>query len=332
MTFLCNMIQNLIQASKKSAEYEPYYEVLEYIQLDGTQYFNLGFKSELGTGYEIGVQFDDLGSSGCGVCGSRDNSSASENNIGTFVGSSTSVVSDYNNSSYTGSRYTIAKTDLSTSNWYDVYNYKTGRGIRLNGAEVGTPNTTTASTAFTTVNDFYLGGYNGFNLTPFKGKIKYFKSVNPAMDIIPVLDSQMRPCLYDRINKTFHYHTNSSGTTTPAYKRWNKFDVDYIENPSTAYIALPDIKPSKTMGMNIEYAYTATDTGSAGVIGTYNANTQGSARQDCLFVTTSVGTTQTANNNPIMLISCGSSIGSTNTTGQLFPPEADKWYNAKINW
>lgn len=234
--YLMNQIQNLIQISKESAEVEPYYEVLEYIQFDGTQYYNLGFKSQLGTGYEIGVQFDDLGSAGCGVCGSRDNSSASENNIGTFVGSSTSVVSDYNNSSYTGSRYTVPKTDLNTSNWYDVYNYQTKRGIRLNGAEVGTPNTTTATTAFTTVNDFYLGGYNGFNLTPFKGKIRYFKSVSPTLDLIPVLDSQMRPCFYDKISKQFYYHTNSTGSTTPTYKRWNKFDVDFIESTGTQYI------------------------------------------------------------------------------------------------
>ena len=236
MSYLQHQIAQLIQCSKAQEGQEPYYEVLEYIQFDGTQYYNLGFKSQLGTGYEMGVQFDDLGSAGCGVCGSRDNSSASENNIGTFVGSSTSVVSDYNNSSYTGSRYTVPKTDLSTSNWYDVYNYQTKRGIRLNGAEVGTPNTTTATTAFTTVNDFYLGGYNGFNLTPFKGKIRYFKSVSPALDLIPVLDSQLRPCFYDKISKTFIYHTNSTGTTTPAYKRWNKFDVDYIESSGTQYI------------------------------------------------------------------------------------------------
>ena len=81
-----------------------------------------------------------------------------------------------------------------------------------------------------------MGGYNGFNLTPFKGKIKYFKSVNPELDIIPVLDSQMRPCFYDRISKQFYYHTNSTGSTTPAYKRWNKFDVDYIESSGTQYI------------------------------------------------------------------------------------------------
>ena len=271
MTFLMNIIQNLIQASKEEPSYTPKFEVLEYIQLDGTQYFNLGFKSELGTGYEMGVQFDDLGSSGCGVCGSRDNSSASENNIGTFVGSSTSVVSDYNNSSYTGSRYTIAKTDLSTSNWYDIYNYRTGRGIRLNGAEVGTPNTTTATTTFTTVNDFYLGGYNGFNLTPFKGKIKYFKSVNPAMDIIPVLDSQMRPCFYDRISKQFYYHTNSSGTTTPAYKRWNKFDVDYIESSGTQYIDTGYI-PTNNSVYKFKAECTEDASGKRTVFGSQNSN------------------------------------------------------------
>lgn len=333
MTYLMNQIAQLIQLSKKSAESEPVYEVLEYLELDGTQYFNLGFKSELGIGYQIGVQFNDLGSTGCGICGSRDNSSASENNIGSFVGSSTSVVSDYNNSSYTGSRYTVAKADLSTSNWYDMYNFQTKRGIKLNGAEVGTPNTTTATTAFTTQNDFYLGGYNGFNLAPFKGKIRYFKCHNPEMDIIPVLDSQMRPCFYDRISKKFYYHQNSTGSTVPTYKRWNKFDVDYIENTSTAYIPFADITPTTTMGMNIEYAYTTLSTTEpAGVIGTYNGDTQ---RKDTFFVSTSSGYTLKASNSScgVMVFHRGGNVGtSSNTSANYVEPEQDVWYNATVNW
>ena len=331
--YLKTQIQNLIQCSKAQEGQEPYYEVLEYIQFDGTQYYNLGFKSQLGTGYEMGIQFDDLGSAGCGVCGSRDNSSASENNIGSFVGSSTSVVSDYNNSSYTGSRYTVPKTDLSTSNWYDVYNYQTRRGIKLNGAEVGTPNTTTATTAFTTVNDFYLGGYNGFNLAPFKGKIRYFKSVSPALDLIPVLDSQLRPCFYDKISKTFYYHTNSTGSTTPAYKRWNKFDVDYIENTGTAYIPFADITPSATMGMNIEYAYTTLSSAEpAGVIGTYNGDTQ---RKDTFFVSTSSGYTQKATNSScgVMVFHRGGNVGTSTATHPTYiEPDKDVWYTATVNW
>ena len=225
-----NMIQNLIAVSKEEASYTPYYEVLEYIQLDGTQYFNLGFKSTLDTSYAIGVQFDDLTASiGYGICGSRDNNSASENNIGSFSGATSSIVVDFNNGNYSGYRYSVLKTNLSTSNWYDIWNNKTSRGMKLNGTDVGTPNTTTCTSTFSTVNDFYLGGYNGFTLTPMKGKIKYFKCHNPELDMIPVLDSQMRPCFYDKISKQFYYHTNSTGTTTPAYKRWNKFDVDYIE-------------------------------------------------------------------------------------------------------
>lgn len=330
---MLNNIHDLLLVSKEEEGKDLYHEVLEYIELDGTQYFDLGFKSDLGTGYEIGVQFNDLGASGCGVCGSRDNSSASENNIGMFVGSSTSVVQDYNNSSYTGSRYTVPKADLNTTDWYDAYNYRTSRGIRKNGVEVGTPNTTTATTAFTMQNNFYLGGYNGFNLTPFKGKIRYFKCVSPEMDIIPVLDSQMRPCFYDRISKKFYYHSNSTGSTVPTYKRWNKFDVDYIENPSTAYIPFADITPTTTMGMNIEYAYTTLSTTEpAGVIGTYNGDTQ---RKDTFFVSTSSGYTQKASGSTcgVMVFHRGGNIGtSTATQPTYLEPEKDVWYNATVNW
>ena len=337
MTFLMNMIQNLIQASKKSEQTEPYYEVLDYIQLDGTQIFNLGFKSTLDTSYEIGVQFDDLTASiGYGICGSRDNNSASQNNVGTFLGTSTSLVVDFTNSDYSTCRYTAAKTNLSTSNWYDIYNNKTSRGMKLNGANVGTPNTTACTDTFTTTNDFYLGGYNGFTTSAFvngfKGKIKYFKCNNPEMDMIPVLDSQMRPCFYDRISKQFYYHTNLTGTTTPKYQRWNKFDVDYIENTGTAYIPLTDLIPTNTMGMNIEYAYTVLGTSRpAGVIGTYNGDTQ---RKDTFFVSTSSGYTQVASgSNGVMVFHRGGNVGTSSATSTTYvEPEKDVWYTATVNW
>ena len=93
-------------------------------------------------------------------------------------------------------------------------------------------------------------------------------------DYVPKLDIQLRPCLYDKVSKTFLYAKSSSGGTTTydlSFKRWNKYDVDYIENTGTAYIPFADITPTTTMGMNIEYAYTVLSSSEpAGVIGTYS--------------------------------------------------------------
>ena len=335
MTFLMNMIQNLIQASKQQEEYTPYMEVLQKITLTGKQYFNIGIQTSDNLTFECGFKLTSASNVSNGIFGGR-------HNTGRTQGSST-IWTGYEVRRVGSSTYTqiINRTrvgqvttsqDIAINTFYDMVFLPTS--LQLNNTSI----TLTQGTSIEQPMDIYLGAINndGTATVPMQGDLTYFKIFDNGVlvsDCVPALNAQLEPCMYDRVRKILIKYSNISGETeAPSYTRWNKFDVDYIENTGTAYIPLPDIKPSKTIGMNIEYAYTATDTGSAGVIGTYHANTTASARQDCLFVTTSVGNTTTSNTNPIMVINCGSSIGSVNTTGQNFPPEANKWYNAKINW
>ena len=252
MTFLCNMIQNLIQASKQQESWEPYHEPLEYIQFSGAEYFDTGVLGNLNTKIEAGIALASTSTDWLYVFGARGNSStvsASTNNIdcvygGISTGSATSagLVCDFSNSNYATYRLNVEKANLAIDTFYDIVINKDKRQILQDGTSKGS-NTNVCSDTFNSVNTITIGKVNATNLQNygyFNGKLKYFKIDN--MDLIPVLDSQMRPCLYDRVSKTFLYAKKISdgtdATSTLTYKRWNKFDVDYIESSGTQYIQL----------------------------------------------------------------------------------------------
>lgn len=347
---MLNNIHDLLLASMKQSEEEPYHEVLESITLSGVEYFDLGYKV---SDFEIGdtIRFE-------GIIKGTD--------AETIVSSGSQLMYSLGNDggqwlgkAQNGTKYAFGSSNQSTINFNvevlaDITISLSGNASKPTFTITGsvTSNTDTSTipqrSATPTYYDFHLLFGAGTRATGEKAyggdyTIKCGKIyVNGTMtkDFIPVLDSQMRPCLYDRIGKTFTYakkiSDDTDATSTLTYKRWNKYDVDYIENTGTSYIAFSDITPSKTMGMNIEYAYTTLSSAEpAGVIGTYNGDTQ---RKDMFFVSTSSGYTEKASSPSsascgVMVFHRGGNVGTSSTSSASYiEPEKDLWYTATVNW
>ena len=338
MTFLCNMIQNLIQASKKSAEYEPYYEVLQSIILNGTQYFPSGIYTKDGLTFSGVFSVSSSSTASSVIFGGRQQT----------VYSSPIAFSGYElRRIFSDGKVQVINGTQSPQSFNVNFAFDTEYQFSMGGTKLTLNNTDftiTQGTSIASANsrEIYIGACNadGSATVGLNGSIGCMKIGDNGVlvvDYIPVLDSQMRPCLYDRVSKTFIYAKKISdgtdATSTLTYQRWNKFDVDYIENTGTAYIPFADITPSATMGMNIEYAYTVLSSSEpAGVIGTYNGDTQ---RKDTFFVSTSSGYTLKASNSTcgVMVFHRGGNVGtSSSSSASYIEPEKDVWYTATVNW
>ena len=243
--YLKTQIENLLRlAQAKSAE-EPYYETLEYISLDGTQYFDTGILGNLNTKIEAGLSVTNISSNGQ-LFGAR-NIDANKSNIGCiFLAASgsetTHITLDFNNSSY--ATYRMSSSAVTVNTYYDIIVSKKERTVYLDGVSKGS-NTQLCSDTFASQNTITIGKVNGATGLTYgscPSTWKYFKiydGSNLPMDLIPALDNKMRPCLYNRTTKTFLYAKKiSDGTETYdlGFKRWNKYDVDYIQSSGTQYI------------------------------------------------------------------------------------------------
>ena len=250
MTYLQNQIENLIRIAQEEESYEPYYEVLEKITLSGAEYFDLGYKVsdfEIGDtirfeGIVKGTEASTIGSSGSKLMYAIGNDGGqwlgkAQNGTKYAFGSSNQGTIDFNVEVL--ANITIALSGSASRPTFTISGSVT--------SDTAT-STITQRSATPTYYDFHLLFGAGTKST---GEIAYggdytFKvgkiyiNGTKTKDYIPVLDSQMRPCLYDRISKTFVYAKKISdgtdATSTLVFKRWNKYDVDYIESSGTQYI------------------------------------------------------------------------------------------------
>ena len=344
MSYLSTMIQNLLRLAQSEDTSEPYYEVLQYIQLDGTQYFNTGFvATDITDNIVFNGRFEGITTSSATQIFCAVNSSGG----GWFGIPKSTALYGLGNTSSSEKTNVAYNTD---SLFYCKIERKNAGGTSWSATldvdgSTATRSFSSGSQAQNTFSVLIGASCNSSSTDINFGsqvKIKCLKlHIDDVFvrDYIPVLDNQMRPCLYDKLTKTFLYAKKiSDGTTTYdlGFKRWNKFDVDYIENTGTAYIPFASITPSTTMGMNIEYAYTTLSSSEpAGVIGTYNGDTQ---RKDTFFVSTSSGYTQKASSPSsascgVMVFHRGGNVGtSSSTSASYVEPEKDVWYSATVNW
>lgn len=240
MSYLQTQIENLLRIAQSKAFTEPYHETLEYIKLDGTQYFNPDLPTNADYTIEARFKLTDTSSSSS-VFGGRNSSSNPMNGNQLhyiYTNGKTQYISGYSTSE-------LAVADAITLNDVcEVVCDKTGFSIAKNG---GTP--TKYSRAFSTLQyttDLMIGATytkTGNSIQwGFRGEYYMFKvRLNGELirDYVPALDSKMRPCLYDKVTKTFLYAKKISGGTETydlGFKRWNKYDVDYIQSSGTEYI------------------------------------------------------------------------------------------------
>ena len=245
---MLNNINDLLLVA--SNQEEPYYEVLEYISLDGTQYFDTGYYGSNATDIRAGMRFASLDSN-MGLFGARDGG-ANVNNIACIFAKSNippMLAVDFNNSNYSNYRASAYTANSSTvlleaNKWYDITCNRKNRSILDNNTVVGTESSTVNNDTFSPTHTLHIGLAKGVVITGqtyngFIGDIRYFKDLGEGVDYIPVLDDKMRPCLYDRISKTFLYAKNISDdeiTYNLGFKRWNKYEVDYIASDGNQYI------------------------------------------------------------------------------------------------
>lgn len=282
---LNNINDLLLVAGKQESGYEPYHETLEYIKLDGTQYFNPDLLTNADYTIEARFKLTDTSSSSS-VFGGR-NSSANPMN-----GNQLHYIYTNGKTQYIGG---LSNPELAVENAItlndvcEVVCDKTGFSIAKNG---GTP--TKYSKAFSTLQyttDLMLCAT--YTKTGdaiqwgFRGEVYTFKvRLNGELirDYVPALDSKMQPCLYDKVSKTFLYAKKLSGGATAydlGFKRWNKFDVDYIENTgegsatatATQYINTGVIPKGTIISGKIKYSYLGTPVTEAILGGTTADNT-----------------------------------------------------------
>lgn len=282
---LNNINDLLLVAGQQEGGYEPYHETLEKITLTGAEYFDLGYKvSDFEMGDTIrfegiikGTEASSIPSSGSQLVFSLGNDG------GQWLGKAQN-----------GTKYAFGSSNVSTINFNeevlaDVTITLSGSASRPTFTITGSvtsgteTSTITQRSATPTYYDFPLLFGAGTKSTGEKSyggdyTIKCGKIyINGTMtkDYVPALDSQMRPCLYDKISKTFTYAKKiSDGTTTYdlGFKRWNKYNVDYIQSSGTQYINT-GYKPTKNTsfdlyGIDMDYASGTTRFGSR--TGTYS--------------------------------------------------------------
>lgn len=178
-----------------------------------------------------------------------------------------------------------------------------------------------STTTFTSTRTMYLFWGNGTSRLKSISRIydfKIYENGNIVMNLIPCLDTNGVPCMYDTISRTALYN---QGTDQFFYKikveiPENYTPCNYLESTGTQYIDT-GYYATNTSGINIDYAYSAS--GNAGLCGIFQSQ---QPRTDTLFISTLSGQTSTI----MYLISQGGEL-----TNNVVPTIGTK-YNAKINY
>lgn len=245
MSIMTNKLMQMYWAQQQNAQ--PYAEVLEYIHLDGTQYYDIGLMTTNEYTFECRFTVDSDATASCSIYGGRDNNSAqSQNGVQLhwiYNDGRLQYINGYGAQQY--QTVTVPGVDITYEN--------NSSGYIINGTQYNTA----TFTAIQNPKAIYLGitNTNGTLQFPLKGLIRYFKvKQNGTLirDYVPVLDKDFQPCLYDRVKKKLLYHTNISGSIAPTYKRWNKYTVDYLESSGTQYIDTGVIINDHTMLARIQ--------------------------------------------------------------------------------
>lgn len=184
---------------------KPYYCEVEYLESTGTQYIDTGIIGNSDTKAELTLIITTQATGNVGVFGSRGNS-ANSNLLAIGYGTS-SLASDFNNSSYSSYRASVSY-ELDTK--YYCYTSKEKRFIKDENGIVLAENTTLCNDNISTSN-LLLFAETGVSLR-LQGKMFYPKIWDDntlVRDYISVLDNNMRPCMYDKVSGKLFYNQGS---------------------------------------------------------------------------------------------------------------------------
>lgn len=236
-----------------------YYCEVEYLEFSGTQYINTGFKANTTTSkYQTKIVPADISTTQA-LFGSRNTINvANTNNCEVFIYQN-QLRLDWVNGD--GARGLFVPITVNTPYEIEVTR---GRGV-VNGVVY----TSTENTSTTQIYDFLIGNFTNGLSSPysqgFVGKVYYSKLYDNGVlvrDMIPVLDWNYVPCMFDRVTEQFFYN---AGTGDFSYGREIHY-VDYLESDGTQYIDT-GIKLTNNHSVEVDYQLTSARQNRKGIFG-----------------------------------------------------------------
>ena len=177
------------------------YTALEYIQSSGTQYIDTGRKLTQDSDITIDFRMTVRVNNGAGIFGSRE--SASKNNLTLFLDMNAWFIVDF--SEYRQHRFTMVASSERTK-------------IRMNKAGVWVNDI--LKTSWSDVADFetptngLIFDVGNNNWTKNKAVMRLYSYTDgDAQQLVPCLDANGVPCLYDLIGKTALYNQGTGSFT-----------------------------------------------------------------------------------------------------------------------
>ncbi len=235
------MFFNLLMAKAKKKQQE--YIELEYLESTGTQYFNLNYIPTAETGSHIKVS--TVGQGDMIICGSRNDTNHTRVFLSSTYSSANQSVplisigrGSYMYLQLDGSFITASSTlKVPFNTVYEQYtNYKNSKVTRFIDSTRDITSVTIPELTFTPNQPLYLfaGNIAGVANYNYKGKIyscEITEGDKLVMDLIPVLDKNLVPCMYDKVSGKYFYN---QGDGEFKWKLPNQ--LEYLESTGTQYI------------------------------------------------------------------------------------------------
>lgn len=221
----------------------PYYCEVEYLESTGTQYIDTGITADLDTTeFEISANDYNTPSVGCQF-------GAYSNNFNYYM-----LYSETSNVKKIVLRFgNVDETvDRVAEDRFVKTEYK-GKKVYYNGVLVGTVTTTGTQSHSLPVFCRWTNTAYSYYATTKINKLKIWESGTLVRDLIPVLDWNMTPCMYDKVSGQFFYN---QGTGDFSYGREIHY-VDYLESTGTQYI-LTGFTPTLNTDFELELSSTST--------------------------------------------------------------------------
>ena len=213
-----------------------YYTELEYLESSGTQYIDLGVTSK--SSMRAKAKFNLANVSAKAIFGSAN---AISNGVGVFFGTASTGAVYCNNTSNTISP---SLTLVANTNYEFDMSLTT---VSINGVNY-TASTTTDNNYNMLLFARTLAGNVDRNIS---GKIYYFKLYDNGVlirDVIPVLDWDMTPCMYDKVTEQLFYNQGTGDFIAGRQIH----PVEYLESTGEQYIdtgIIPNINTECSMNL-----------------------------------------------------------------------------------
>ena len=244
-----------------------YYCEVEYLEATGTQYINTGLLSTENSNVDVVFGFTSVESGSANsyaIFGGRSNSNYIINTFTLFKIASAMpqfLRFDYNGQVNVGNSDNL--TFDTTSKYRFIYDGYVGKIENITTGESKSSNISPASTFTTTPICLFCVNTLGTANLFMKGRIyKYwYTDGTNTINLIPVLDWNMRPAMYDKVSGRLFYN---QGTGEFSYGREIHY-VDYIQSTGTEYIDT-GVVPSTTQKLEAISKGFSTNTSSSCVI------------------------------------------------------------------